>query len=81
MLGVVSDPTDPSFRPEHGVHLAVFRDFIMKKKKLNTENFPNKMKHLVKVIDDPVFKEIESNFESKMLKRIFKRIHKYDNFS
>jgi len=78
---VVADPTNPSFRPEHGVHLAVFRDFILKKKKLNTENFANKMKNLVNVIDDPIFKKIESNFESKMLKRIFKRIHKYDSVS
>lgn len=74
------DPTDHSFRPVHGIHLAVFRDFFIKKRRLRSDSFRASMKKLQSMIKDPVFEKIEQNFESKMIKRIFKRVHKY-NFS
>jgi len=71
------NPREGSFRPDHGIHLAVFRDLIVKKRKVISENFQEKMEILKNMIDDPVFRKIEKNFESKMIKRIFKRVHKY----
>jgi|LGVF01.1.fsa_nt_gb hypothetical protein len=72
------DPADPSFRPVHGIHLAVFRDFFVKKRRLSSKSFRASMRKLQVMVKDPVFEKIEQNFEAKMIKRIFKRVHKYD---
>ncbi len=76
--GEWTNPLDPSFRPLHGIHLAVFRDLIVKKRRINSDSFKEGMKILVGLIDDPVFKKIENNFESKMIKRIFRKVHKFN---
>ena len=72
------DPADPSFRPVHGIHLAVFRDFFVKKRRVSSESFLERMRQLQVMVEDPVFEKIEENFGAKMIKRIFKRVHKFD---
>lgn len=76
--GEWTDPTDPSFRPVHGIHLAVFRDLFVKKRRLSSESFRERMRQLQVMVKDPVFEKIEMNFGAKMIKRIFKRVHKFD---
>lgn len=71
------DPGKPTFRPPHGIHLAIFRNLFLKKQDMIAPGFIERMRKLKKVIDDPVFKSIEEKFESKMVKRIFKKIHKF----
>lgn len=71
------DPEDPSFRPVHGIHLAVFRDFFVKKRRTTADTFKASMKKLQLMVKDPVFEEIEHNFKGKMIKRIFKRVRNY----
>lgn len=72
-----ADPGQASFRPDHGVHLAIFRDFYVKKRRIVSAEIKSQMKVLKETIDDPVFREIENNFESRMVKRIFRRVHKF----
>jgi hypothetical protein len=73
----VFDPHNESFRPHHGIHLAVFRDLLVKKKEVSSKHFVERMKNFKAIIDDPIFKSIESNFETKMMRRIFKRVHNF----
>ena len=73
----IFDPHNESFRPHHGIHLAVFRDLMVKKKEVSSKHFVKRMKNFKALIDDPVFKSIESNFQTKMIKRIFKRVHNF----
>lgn len=71
------DPRMPSFRPYHGIHLAVFRDLMVKKRRVVSDDFKKNMRTLKYMIDEPLFKKIEMNFDGRLIKRIFKRIHDF----
>ncbi len=73
------DPLKPVFRPTHGVHLAALRSLFVKKRRVCTDVFIQEMKDMKKGMREPLFRVIESNFESKMVKRIFRRIHNLTN--
>lgn len=72
-----ADPRVPSFRPYHGIHLAVFRDLIVKKRRVISYDFQKNLHTLKDMIDEPLFKKIEMNFDGRLIKRIFKRIHNF----
>lgn len=72
-----ADPSQASFRPDHGVHLAIFRDFYVKKRRILSAAIKSQMKLMKETIDDPIFREIENNIESRMVRRIFRRVHKF----
>lgn len=70
----LKDPKQPSFRPNHGVHLAIFRNILVNKSDYNAENFAKKIEIMKNTINDPLFFQLERNFESRMVKRIIKRV-------
>lgn len=85
-----TDPNNLLFRPDHGVHFALFRDkkifgnhvlnqeiYRVDKNALNQEIYKYYLKEFFRMIDDPVFRKIEENFESDLVKNIFAKIKKY----
>lgn len=69
------NPEMATFRPDHGVHLAIFRDLIVKKRRVSDDIIINKISAMKQMINNPFFEKIEKNIKSKKVKKIFKRIH------
>jgi len=71
------DPRKASFRVNHGFHLAIFRNFFIKKRDVMSEHIKRRITLIRDVIDDSLFFEIEQNIESKMVRRIIRRLKKF----
>ena len=65
------DPVQPAFRPTHGMHLAKLRSLFVKKRRVCTDTFIQEMNDLKRVINDPLFHVIESNFKSKVISNTY----------
>ncbi len=82
----LNDPLKPVFRPHHGVHLAIFRNYSIKKQVTNllfqkqviqANHINNPVNKAKMMIEDPLFEMIVKNIKSRNIKTIMKKFKKY----
>lgn len=82
----LNDPLKPAFRPHHGIHLAIFRNYSLKKQVteflfnkplISVTSHEKSWNTAKKITDDPLFAMIVNNIEEKNIRKIVKRFQKY----
>ena len=77
-----TDPTKVLFRPDHGVHFALFRDnddpnYFINVSSLEQPPYIKYLKRMYLMIQDPIFKIIRRNFKDEFIIKIFENVEKY----
>jgi hypothetical protein len=82
----LSNPLKPAFRPHHGIHLAIFRnysirkqitDFLFNKKVIGANRIDKRPNKAKRIIEDPLFAMIVKNIKAKNIRTIMKRFQKH----